>query len=116
MYIDSVNYKAITEYELRFDDDKIDNHTCQTQSRHQEGGDGPNRFGGISHMIDRKKKKCGSKLEKFHNEHIDGPEPDLPKDIPVGKWVKVRLTDIPNEQGKSISSKMEIDLVMALGL
>ena len=109
LYIDSANYKAVTEYELRFDDDNIDNHTCQTQSRHQEGGEGPNRFGGISHMIDRKKKKCGSKVEKFHNEHIRGPEPDLPKDIDIGKWVKVRLTDIPNEEKKSISSKMEID-------
>lgn len=109
MYIDSVNYKAITEYELRFDDDKIDTHTCQTQSRHQEGGDGPNRFGGISHMIDRKKKKCGSKLEKFHNVHIKGLEPKLPQAIDIGQWIKVRLTDIPDEEEKSISSKMEID-------
>jgi hypothetical protein len=109
LYIDSVNYKAVTEYEQRFDDDKIDNHTYQTQSRHQEGGDCPKRFGGVSHTIDRKKKKCGSKLEKFHNVHIKGLEPKLPQDIDKGKWVKVKLTDIPNEEEKSICSKMEID-------
>jgi hypothetical protein len=109
VYIDSVNYKAVTEYELRFNDENIDNHTCQTQSRHQQGGDGPNRFGGISHMIDRKGKKCGSKLEKFHNEHISGPEVSLPKPIDIGQWVKVRLTDIPNQTDKSIQSKMEIN-------
>lgn len=33
---------------------------------------------------------------------------DFPKDIDIGKWVKVRLTGIPNEEEKSISSKMEI--------
>jgi hypothetical protein len=33
----------------------------------------------------------------------------LPKAIGIGQWIKVRLTDIPDEEEKSISSKMEID-------
>lgn len=108
-YIDSVNYKAITEYELRFNDDNIDNHTCQTQSRHQEVDPPENRFGGIRHMIDRKKNECSLKIEKFHNEYINVPEVTLPKSIALGQWVNVRLTDIPNQSEKSISVKMEID-------
>jgi hypothetical protein len=109
VYIDSVNYKAITEYELRFNDENIDNHTNQTQSRHQAGDPPENRFGGVSHMIDRKTKTCGTKLEKYHNVHIDGPEASLPKPIAVGQWIKVRNTDIPDEAAKTISIKMEID-------
>ncbi|HEY7228247.1 MAG TPA: hypothetical protein VH481_08990 [Nitrososphaeraceae archaeon] len=109
VYIDSVNYNAITEYELRFNDDNIDNHTCQTQSRHQAGDPPQNRFGGVHHKIDRKNKVCGLKVEKFHNDHIDGPEVALPKKIDVGQWVKVRLTDTPDQDEKSITVKMEID-------
>lgn len=108
-FIDSVNYKAITEYELRFNDDVIDNHTCQTQSRHQEGGSTKNRFGGLHHKIDSVNKQCGLKIEKFHNKHINGPEKDLPKDIVAGQWVKVRLTDTPDQTAKTINLKQEID-------
>jgi hypothetical protein len=107
VYIDSVNYKAVTEYELRFNDTNIDNHTCQTMSRHQEGGAGPNRFGGLSHEIDRA--GCGSKIENYHNVHISGPDAKLPKPIAVGQWVKVRYTDIPDQASKSIQTKIEID-------
>jgi len=116
VYIDSVNYNAVTEYDLMFNDNIIDNHTCQTQSRHEE--DGPpehndNGFGGVNYKIDRKEKLCGLKIEKYHEKegenHIDGPEKKLPKDIELNQWVRVRLTTIPNEQEKTIYSKMEID-------
>lgn len=115
-YVDAVNYKSVTEYDLKFDDDNIDTHTCQTQSRHQEKGPpehNNNGFGGVQYKIDRKKKECGLKIEKFHvrgesKNHIDGPEKKLPKDIKVDNWIRVRLTTIPNEKEKTISSKMEI--------
>jgi hypothetical protein len=112
VFVDSVNYKSVTEYDLRFNDDNIDNHTCQTQSRHDEGGKPENKFGGVNYKIDRKEKVCGLKIETFHSKkgenHIDGPEKKLPKAIKLDEWVRVRLTTIPNEQAKTISSKMEI--------
>lgn len=108
-YVDSINYGAITEYEVRFNDVVVDTHTNQTQARHQEGGAEENRFGGISHMLDRKSSKCGTKLEKFHNEHISGKEVSLPQKIAVGQWVKVKNTDTPNQEKKTIAVKMEID-------
>jgi hypothetical protein len=112
-YLDSVNYNAVTEYDLRFNDDNIDNHTCQTQSRHQEGGAPENKFGGVNYKIDRKKNECGLKIETYHSKegenHIDGPEKKLPKEINLNKWVRVRLTTVSDEEEKTISSKMEID-------
>ena len=87
-YCDVINYKAFIEYELRFNDTNIENHTCQLQSRHQEGGVEDNRFGGLSFKIDRK--TVGLKIEKFHNEHETGPEKNLPKEIAVGQWVRVK--------------------------
>src|SRR5580765_721660 len=108
-YVDSINYGAITEYELRFNDAIVDTHTNQTQSRHQEGGAETNRFGGISHKIDRKTGEVGTKLEKFHNEHISGKDVKLSEKIEVGQWIKVRNTDTPNQEKKTITVKIEID-------
>jgi hypothetical protein len=116
-YLDSVNYNAVTEYDLRFNDDNIDNHTCQTQSRHQEEGPpehNNNGFGGVNYVIDRKKNVCSLKIEPFHTKekgekHIEGPEKKLPKEIKLNKWVRVRLTTVSDEEEKTISSKMEID-------
>jgi hypothetical protein len=112
VYIDAVNYMAVTEYELRFNDNAIDNHTCQTQSRHEELPESQkeNRFGGLHHMIDRKNKKCGLKVERFHNDHLeDQPKKTLPKSIAIGQWVKVRLTDTPDQSAKTVNLKQEID-------
>ena len=106
-YCDVINYKAFIEYELRFNDTNIENHTCQLQSRHQEGGVEDNRFGGLSFKIDRK--TVGLKIEKFHNEHETGPEKNLPKEIAVGQWVKVRNTPKVDNAAHKINQKIEID-------
>ena len=32
-FIDACNYEGVLEYELRFNDEKIDNHTAQTKEQ-----------------------------------------------------------------------------------
>jgi len=109
IYIDTNNYYTITDYFLKFNDNIIDNHTLQTQSRHQEGGVGPNRFGGVNFMIDRKRGGCGTKIEIYHNEHIGGPDFRLPKPIGVGQWIQVKASTFPNQQQRSIFVRLQLN-------
>jgi hypothetical protein len=112
IYVDTNNYYTITDYFLKFNDNIIDNHTCQTQSRHQEGGANTNRFGGVNFMIDRKRGGCGTKIELYHgtgSNHIEGPTARLPKPIGVGQWVQVKASTFPNQAQRSIFIRLQIN-------
>lgn len=108
-YGDAINYEGVSEYSITFLDDVIDNHTHQVRSRHQEGGANENKFGGLNFKLSRS--DCGVKVELYHgsgSNHINGPEPKLPKPIAVGQKVGVRCT-YRNNDSKSVAMKQEVD-------
>ena len=112
IYIDSVNYNAITDYFLRFNDNNIRNHTVQTQSRHQEGGANSNRFGGVNFEISREEMGASTKIELYHGtgaNHIDGPNVRLPKPIAVGQWVQIKASTFPNQAQRTIFVRLQIN-------
>jgi len=111
-YVDAINNGCIAEYDLRFNDTIIENHTCQLRSRHQEGEPPEHRQGGDSFKIDLK--TVGLKLEKYHNEHIAGPEKPHGRSIAIGQWVHVKLTDKPDYQKGEIYESIELDGVKVI--
>jgi hypothetical protein len=105
-YVFVKNYNGILEEEVMFDAN-VENHTIQTRSRHQEGGEGPNRFGGLSSKVSPV--DVGLKIERFHNEHLADTEKNLEKKLELGKWYKVRYTFNDTADGKGIFQKLELD-------
>lgn len=108
-YGDKNNYEGVSEYDLTFLDDAIDNHTHQVRSRHQEGGAEENRFGGLNFKLSRT--DCGVKVELYHgsgSNHINGPEKSLPKPIAVGQKVRVRCT-YRDKDSSNVDMKQEVD-------
>ena len=105
-YIFAKNYNGVLEEEIMFDAN-VENHTIQTRSRHQEGGDGPNRFGGLSAKVSPV--DVGLKIERFHNEHLADTEKPLATKLELGKWHKVKYTFNDTADGKGIYQKLEVN-------
>ena len=105
-YIFCKNYNGILEEEIMFDAN-VENHTIQTRSRHQEGGDGPNRFGGLSAKVSPV--DVGLKMERFHNEHLADQEKKLDTPLELGKWYPVKYTFNDTVDGKGIYQKLEVN-------
>ena len=105
-YIFAKNYNGVLEEEIMFDAN-VENHTIQTRSRHQEGGDGPNRFGGLSAKVSPV--DVGLKMERFHNEHLADTEKKLANPLELGKWHTVRYTFSDTPDGKGIYQKLEVN-------
>ena len=105
-YIFAKNYNGVLEEEIMFDAN-VENHTIQTRSRHQEGGDGPNRFGGLSAKVSPV--DVGLKIERFHNEHLADTEKPLANKLELGKWHKVKYTFNDTADGKGIYQKLEVN-------
>jgi hypothetical protein len=120
-YTDVINYTGVAcEYDLRFNDTNVDNHTQQLQSRHQEEDqnekDNENAFGGYNFKISRV--DVGVKIELFHTpeggDHINGPEKALAKEIAVGAWTKVKNTLKVDVAAKSAYQSIELNGVKVL--
>jgi hypothetical protein len=116
-YVDSNNFNTQTTYGLRFEDEEVQNHTHQKQSRHQEEdqneADNENAFGGTNHEVDFEGQKAGLKIEWYHDEsggkHTNFSDKPLPKEIAVGQWVQVRNTDLVDLSKKAIHLVSEIN-------
>ena len=106
-YTDVCNYNSVIEYEINFMDTNVENSTCQSRSRHQEGGPPQNRFGGLGAKISPV--EVGLKIEKFHNEHESGVKKSLAIKLEIGKWYKVRYTVTDNADSTAINQKLELD-------
>ena len=109
IYIKATNFNSRLEYELKFEDENIDNTSFKMRSRHGEGGSGENRFGGAGGHISMKENNVGVKVEKFHNEHESGKEVSLPKRIELNQWIKVALEVTSPPNTNSLTSKVEVD-------
>jgi hypothetical protein len=106
IYILENNYDSVME--LKFiPDSSLDDLSLKLRSRHQEGGDGENRFGGYGSAISLGEVEC--KREEFHNEHttIGSKKLKDEKKLKNGKEYGVRYT-CKDVNGK-VNMKTEID-------
>jgi hypothetical protein len=88
-YLYCLNYDATLELEAAW---WKGNGDCSTklESRHNEGAEGPNRFGGYGLAIDRS--SWNSKREIFHNEHDQSTSGTLPQSLKNGEYWKLEFT------------------------
>ncbi len=74
----------------------IDNLSLKIRSRHNEGGDGPNRFGGYGFAVSRT--GWDAKREIYHNVH-DQSSSGSHATISNGEWFKTEFS-VKDESGK----------------
>lgn len=97
-YLYCLNYNSTLEIEAAFwNAASGQDMSLKARSRHNEGGDGPNRFGGYGLAIDRS--GWGAKRETFHNEHDQSTSGSLPSKPETGKYFKLEFT-VKDENGK----------------
>jgi hypothetical protein len=85
------NYDSTLEIEAAFwNVAKGQDLSLKTRSRHNEGGAGPNRFGGYGLSIDRT--GYDAKRETFHNEHDQAKSGKLPVTPKTGEYFTIRWT------------------------
>lgn len=90
-----LNYNATLEIECAFwKAASGQDLSLKMRSRHNEGGNGDNRFGGYGLSVD--KGGWGAKRETFHNEHDQSDSGSLPTKPETGKYFKIEFT-VKNE-------------------
>jgi hypothetical protein len=109
IYIKAKNYNARLEADFMFEDENIDNLSLKLRTRHQEGGDCKNRFGGFGASIDRTGTETGFKTEKCHNIHENSIDGNLPAPIQGKKWHRFAFSCYDSPDKKQVNMKMEID-------
>ena len=109
VYIKARNYNARMEGELKFEDDAIRNTTLRLRSRHNEGGDCLNRFGGFGVTVERAEQLAETSTERCHNEHSNTVKNPLAKNIEVGQWIKFKYSCWSNADKSAINQKLEYD-------
>ena len=101
-----LNYNAIVEIECAFwNEAKGQDLSLKMRSRHNEGGAGPNRFGGYGLSIDRD--GWGAKREIFHNEHDQSTSGNLPSKLETKKYFTIR--HIVKDEGNGVRQLGEMD-------
>lgn len=83
------NYDAMMEIECAFWNSGSQTLSLKMRSRHNEGGDPENRFGGYGFAV--KKNSWNAKREDYHNVHTGMGSGSLPT-IGVQQYFKVRFT------------------------
>ena len=100
-YLYALNYDATLEIECAFwNAAKGQDLSLKMRSRHNEGGEGPNRFGGYGLSVDRT--GWGAKREIFHNSHDQSKSGDLPEKPETQKYFKIRFTVKDQGEGEVV--------------
>jgi len=107
IYICCCNYNSVLEKEFKILDGNVDNVSDKLRSRHQEGGDCENRFGGFGGSIATN--ESGVKIEVCHNIHADSKSADLPKQLKIGEWYKDRVQIRDSQDRKAVLCTRWID-------
>jgi len=84
------NYDSIMELECAFWDSGDQTNSLKLRSRHNEGGDPVNRFGGYGFAV--KSNTWDSKREDYHNVHTSMGGGSLPTPLKVKQYFKIRFT------------------------
>lgn len=109
IYIKAKNYNARLEFDFMFEDTNIDNISFKMRSRHQEGGDCANRFGGFGGSIDRVGGTIGFKTEECHNIHSNSIDGKLPTALKGQTWYRAGISVYDSPDKKQVNLKFEID-------
>lgn len=115
VYIQCQNYNCYYEGEVRFNDNAIRNTTWRLRSRHGEGGDCPNRFGGFGATCEMEEQLAEYATESCHNNHENTIKKALAKKMVVGEWLKFRFYVCDSADRKSVRFKTEYDYNDGLG-
>lgn len=107
IYICACHYNAILEKEFKIMDKNVDNVSDKLRSRHQEGGECEDRFGGFGGSISLD--ECGVKIEVCHNVHADSKSADLAKPLKIGQWYKDRMQIRDSADKKAVVCTRWID-------
>lgn len=87
-YLCVCNYNAQLDFDFMIKSGSVDNMSIKGRSRHQSGGDPPNRFGGLGNatsLVD-----TDFKIEEYHNVHDSGYDQKLSPKLELGKWYHKR--------------------------
>lgn len=108
IYVKALNYNARLEFDYMFEDTNIDNISFKLRSRHGEGSDCQNRFGGFGGAIGRADGEIDFQTESCHNNHENKIAAPIPAHT-VGKWYRAAISvwDAPDK--KHVNLKAEID-------
>ncbi|MGE0870650.1 MAG: hypothetical protein AB7P03_18940 [Kofleriaceae bacterium] len=79
-------------FEANATDTALENISTKQRSRHGEGGDSENRFGGYGVAFDLKSQSADFKIESYHNEHESGREHALPRDLEYNHWYRYKVS------------------------
>lgn len=109
VYIQAVNYNARMEGECMFPDSIVRNTTWRLRSRHNEGGDCSQRFGGFGATCERAEQLAEYATEPCHNIHENVVKKPLAKKLEVGKWFKFRYSVCNSADNKTVKFKTEYD-------
>lgn len=109
VYIQAQNYNARLEGEVKFNDNNIRNTTWRLRSRHNEGGDCSNRFGGFGATCERADQLAEYATESCHNNHENTIKKPLAKNIEVGKWLKFKYSVCNSPDNSRVLFKTEYD-------
>jgi len=101
-----LNYDATLEIEAAFwNTAPGQDLSLKMRSRHNEGGAGPNRFGGYGLSIDRK--GYGAKREIWHNQHDQSTSGRLPTTPKTGEYFTIKFT--VKDQGDKVRQTAEMN-------
>lgn len=100
------NYNVLMELECAFwNSVSGQDLSLKLRSRHNEGGDGPNRFGGYGMAPDRD--GWNAKREDYHNVHSQSKSGSLPKKPETGKYNVWKFS--VKDEGSSVRQTGEMD-------
>lgn len=107
VYIRATNFNSILEGELMFESSSINNTTLRLRSRHNEGGDCSNRFGGFGATVERQTAEY--QTESCHNNHENAISKGLDTPLQNNKWYGFRYSCFNNPQNTEVNFKTEYD-------
>jgi len=105
-YTFATNFNSRLELEFALSKE-TDNLSLKLRSRHQEGGDGANRFGGYGCSIALT--DVGMKREDFHNVHSNSKSKDLPQRLKTDTWYGAKFSINNSKDNKQVNYSCDID-------
>jgi hypothetical protein len=90
IHVDHRNIEMV--FEANATDRALENISTKLRSRHGEGGDPDNRFGGYGSAFHLRSQLVDFKIEKYHNEHEPGSEYALPRELEYDRWYRYKVS------------------------
>ena len=105
-YVAACNFNARLELEFALSKES-DNLSLKLRSRHQQGGDCENRFGGYGCSISLT--DVGMKREDCHNIHSNSKSKDLPQRLKTDTWYGAKFSVFNDKENKKVNYLCQTD-------